>query len=59
MINLKTFATPIKISLTTRELEDVDEQVEAFLTAEGVDTAYAMSDSATVGKPVRPSQPLA
>lgn len=50
MIKVKTFATPIKIFATMRELEDLDRQVEAFLAAENVKRVYAMSDATTAGE---------
>ena len=50
MIKLRTFATPIKIFATMRELEDLDAQVQAFLHDEGADKVYSVSDSTTVGE---------
>jgi hypothetical protein len=50
MIKLRTFATPIKIFATMRELHDLDAQVQAFLLEEGADKVYSMSDSTTVGE---------
>lgn len=50
MIKVKTFATPIKIFATMRELRDMDAQVEAFLTEEGADKVFSMSDATTVGE---------
>ena len=50
MIKVKTFATPIKIFATMRELQELDEQVAAFLAAEGVKRVYAMSDATTAGE---------
>ena len=49
MIKLRTFATPIKIFATMRELHDLDAQVQAFLQEEGADKVYSVSDSTTVG----------
>jgi hypothetical protein len=50
MIKVKTFATPIKMFATMRELHDLDGQVAAFLKDEGADKVYSMSDSTTVGE---------
>jgi hypothetical protein len=50
MIKLRTFATPIKIFATMRELHDLDAQVQAFLQEEGADTVYSVSDTTTVGE---------
>ncbi len=49
MIRVKTFATPIKIFATIRELQDLDAQVTAFLNDEGADTVFSVSDSTTAG----------
>ena len=49
MIRVKTFATPIKIFATMRELNDLDAQVAAFLQDEGADEVFSMSDCTTVG----------
>ena len=51
MIRVRTFATPIKIFATMRELHDLDAQVAAFLQEEGADKVFSMSDSTTVGEP--------
>ena len=50
MIKVRTFATPIKIFATMRELHDLDAQVAAFLAEEGADKVFSMSDSTTVGE---------
>jgi hypothetical protein len=50
MIKVRTFATPIKIFATMRELGDLDAQVAAFLQEEGADKVFSMSDSTTVGE---------
>jgi len=50
MIRVRTFATPIKIFATMRELNDLDAQVGAFLKDEGADNVFSMSDSTTVGE---------
>jgi hypothetical protein len=50
MIKVRTFATPIKIFATMRELNDLDEQVAEFLKDEGADKVFSMSDSTTVGE---------
>ncbi len=50
MIRVRTFATPIKMFATMRELNDLDAQVAAFLKDEGADKVYSMSDSTTVGE---------
>jgi hypothetical protein len=50
MIKVRTFATPIKIFETIRELHDLDEQVAAFLAAEKAESVFAMTDTATTGE---------
>ncbi len=50
MIKMRTFATPIKIFATMRELRDLDDQVQTFLQEEGADKVYSVSDSTTVGE---------
>jgi hypothetical protein len=50
MIKIKTFATPIKIFATSRELQDLDEQVSNFLAEQKADKVYALSDSTTAGE---------
>lgn len=50
MIRVKSFATPIKMFATMRELHDLDAQVADFLNEEGADTVFSMSDSTTVGE---------
>ena len=50
MIKVKSFATPIKIFATMRELHDLDAQVADFLNEEGADRVFSMSDSTTVGE---------
>lgn len=50
MIKVRTFATPIKIFATMRELHDLDAEVQTFLKDEGADKVYSVSDSTTVGE---------
>jgi hypothetical protein len=50
MIKVRTFATPIKIFATMRELHDLDAQVAGFLAEEGADKVFSMSDSTTVAE---------
>ncbi len=50
MIKVRTFATPIKIFATMRELNELDAQVAGFLKDEGADKVFSMSDSTTVGE---------
>jgi hypothetical protein len=50
MIKVRTFATPIKMFATMRELHDLDAQVAAFLKEEGADNVFSLSDSTTVGE---------
>ncbi len=50
MIKVRTFATPIRIFETVRELEALDSQVTAFLNDEGADKVFSVSDSTTVGE---------
>jgi hypothetical protein len=49
MIKVKTFATPIKIFATMRELHDLDAEVQKFLQEEGADKVFSMTDTTTVG----------
>ena len=49
MIKVRTFATPIKIFATMRELHDLDAEVQKFLQDEGADKVYSMTDTTTVG----------
>ena len=49
MIKVKTFATPIKIFATMRELHDLDAEVQKHLQEEGADTVFSMTDTTTVG----------
>jgi hypothetical protein len=49
MIKVKTFATPIKIFATMRELQELDTEVQAFLRDEGADKVFSMTDTTTVG----------
>ena len=50
MIKVRTFATPIKIFATVRELQELDAQVTTFLRDEGADKVYSVSDSTTAGE---------
>lgn len=50
MIKVRTFATPIRIFETMRELHDLDAQVEAFLSEQGAVEVCSMSDTTTVGE---------
>jgi hypothetical protein len=49
MIKVKTFATPIRIFETVRELEELDARVADFLNAEEAEAVYGISDTATTG----------
>jgi hypothetical protein len=49
MIKVKTFATPIKIFATMRELHDLDAEVQKHLQDEGADKVFSMTDTTTVG----------
>lgn len=49
MIKVKTFATPIKIFATIRELEELDHTVTTFLKEEGAVAVQALSDTTTTG----------
>ena len=49
MIKVKTFATPIKIFATMRELHDLDAEVQKHLQEEGADKVFSMTDTTTVG----------
>ena len=50
MIKVRTFMTPIKIFATSRELQDLDAQVSAFLNEEKADKVYSVSDATTAGE---------
>ena len=50
MIKVRTFATPIKIFAAMREMNELDEQVAAFLAEEGAETVFSMSDCTTAGE---------
>jgi hypothetical protein len=50
MIKVKTFSTPIKIFAAVRELQDLDEQVTAYLNDEGADAVFSVSDAVTAGE---------
>jgi hypothetical protein len=49
MIKVKTFATPIRIFATVREIQELDERVTAFLQEEKALEVYSISDSTTAG----------
>ena len=49
MIKVKTFATPIRIFETVRELEELDARVAEFLNAEEAEAVYGISDTTTTG----------
>lgn len=49
MIKVRTFSTPIKIFAAHRELQELDEQVGAFLNEENAAEVYSVSDSITAG----------
>jgi hypothetical protein len=50
MIKIRTFATPIKIFATQRELKELDDQVGAFLNEERAAEVYSVSDTTTAGE---------
>ena len=50
MIKVKTFATPIKMFAAHRELEELDEQVSAFLNDQKAVAVYSVGDTTTVGQ---------
>ena len=50
MIKVRTFATPIKIFATQRELKELDDQVGAFLNEEHAAAVYSVSDTTTAGE---------
>jgi hypothetical protein len=49
MIKVKTFATPIRIFETVRELDELDTRVADFLNAEEAEAVYGISDTTTTG----------
>jgi hypothetical protein len=50
MIKVRTFTTPIKIFATQRELQELDDQVSAFLNEESAAKVYAVGDTTTAGE---------
>jgi hypothetical protein len=50
MIKVKTFATPIQIFATIKELQELDERVTGFLNEENAGTVYSVSDTTTTGE---------
>jgi hypothetical protein len=49
MIKVKTFATPIQIFATIKELQELDERVTSFLNSESAATVYSVCDTTTTG----------
>jgi hypothetical protein len=49
MIKVKTFATPIQIFATIKELQELDERVTSFLNDENAGTVHSVSDTTTTG----------
>ncbi|UCF30521.1 MAG: hypothetical protein JSV26_10790 [bacterium] len=47
MIEVKTFATPLKVFQAHEELEALDEQVNGFLAGQGIDEVVSVSDAVT------------
>ena len=47
MTKVKTFTMPIKVFETVRELENLDEQVNAFIGGKGARRIVAASDTST------------
>ena len=47
MINVKTFATELKIFHTMKELYDLDEQVNQFIKDNNIDKIVSVSDTCT------------
>jgi hypothetical protein len=50
MIKVRTFTTPIKIFATQRELQELDDQVSAFLNEESATKVYSVGDATTAGE---------
>jgi hypothetical protein len=50
MIKVRTFATPIKIFATQRELKELDDHVSAFLNEESAVKVFSVSDTTTAGE---------
>ncbi len=50
MIKVTTFATPIKIFATQRELKELDEHVSAFLNEAHAAKVFSVSDTTTAGE---------
>ncbi len=49
MIKVMTFATPIRIFETVRELGEPDARVADFLNTEEAEAVYGISDTTTTG----------
>ena len=47
MVKVKTFANELKIFHTTGELKELDEQVNKFISANGVQKVISVSDVCT------------
>ena len=47
MISVKTFTSEIKPFYTMRELESLDDQVNRFLSEEGISKVLSVSDACT------------
>lgn len=47
MIKVKTFTTELKPFHTVRELQSLDEQVNAFLSENNISTLFSASDTCT------------
>lgn len=50
MIKVKTFTTPFRMFATIRELQELDEQVTAFLNDERAEIVFSVSDATTAGE---------
>ena len=47
MIKVKTFASPLKIFQTRKELENLDAMVNKFIEENGVQKVFSVSDACT------------
>jgi hypothetical protein len=49
MVKVKTFTSEIKIFHTIQELSQLDEQVNNFISGEGIKQVVSVSDTCTTG----------
>lgn len=49
MIKVKTFSTDLRILQTMKELKDLDDQVNTFISENNIAKVISVSDTSTVG----------